>query len=307
MTAQTTTLVPDLTAAIAAMDAAPSVHATRPWSLRQAGNVIYLIERTEPTLPQHDPDGRDHTLSCGAAVTNLIVALRAQGLDLDMTGLPDRTQPEIVAKIRVCGAEPPTPRDLAWFAALTERRSHRDRFAPTPVEEDDREAILAAIRLLGVTPRVVRAGDCRPVADLLCRAASAFRADHAYQRELAAWSGEFPQPLRPDSTLPWAGLVRADTHLPDPDTLAERLAQEFLVVLQTKGDTRVAHVLTGMALQRAWLTAVSHGLVASVLTQPWHLPEIRAGLVRELGLPYRPHVLLRIGHPLGEGDRDDTR
>lgn len=307
MTAQTGATVPDMAAAIAAVDAAPSVHATHPWSVRQAGNVVYLVERTEVTLPRQDPEGRDRVLSCGAAVTNLIVALRAQGLALDVTGFPDRTQPELVAKIRTCGREAPSARDLAWSAALTERHSHRARFAAAPVSAEDRDAILTAIGVLAVPPRVVRAEDCRSLAGLLCRAASAFRADRAYQRELTAWSGEFPEPLRPDATLPWSGLTAADTHLPDLETLADRLAREFLVILQTKGDTRVAHTLTGMALQRGWLTAVSRGLVASVITQPWHLPEIRAALARELDLPDLPHVLLRIGHPMVGGGHHERR
>ena len=46
------------------------------------------------------------------------------------------------------------------------------------------------------------------------------------------------------------------------------------------------------------------GLVGSVLTQPFQLPEVRAGLVEALSLAGFPQLLLRLGHPQFDHDEE---
>lgn len=282
---------------VRAVAAAPSVHGTQPWYLDFDGDTITLLERQDVVLPAHDPHGRDRALSCGAALTNLTVALRAQNLATRVTLLPDAGRPAVVADVTVTGTEPATATDLAWCAAIHRRRSHRAPFGLRPVFGPDRDAMCRAATGGGVSVRVVGRTECLAMADLVGHAAVAFRGDAAYQRELTGWLPDFPRPVPRESTLPWAGLVRADVRIPDRFTLADRLAREFLLVLCTVRDTHRDHVAAGMALERAWLAAVSNGLVASVLTQPWHLPETRAALRAHLSLPGPPHAVIRTGHP----------
>ncbi|HEX5403317.1 MAG TPA: hypothetical protein VFX16_13545 [Pseudonocardiaceae bacterium] len=66
----------------------------------------------------------------------------------------------------------------------------------------------------------------------------------------------------------------------------------------TTADTRHGHLRAGAAMQRAWLTAIARGLVASVVTQPWHLPEVRAAAIDQLGLDGVPLAMLRVGRPM---------
>jgi hypothetical protein len=49
-----------------------------------------------------------------------------------------------------------------------------------------------------------------------------------------------------------------------------------------------------------WLAATAAGLAASVLTQPLHLHEVRAGLIEAMDLPGYPQAILRVGLPSGE-------
>ncbi|HEX5121324.1 MAG TPA: hypothetical protein VFW65_39570, partial [Pseudonocardiaceae bacterium] len=109
------------------------------------------------------------------------------------------------------------------------------------------------------------------------------------------WQPTISTPGRAATTLPWSGPVRPDTHLPDHRTLTERLTHESLLLVLTERDTRRDRLLAGMAMQRAWLTAVSRGLVASVVTQPWQLPEVREALVDRLDLTSVPQMMLRVG------------
>lgn len=96
--------------------------------------------------------------------------------------------------------------------------------------------------------------------------------------------------------MPWAGLIRRATELPDTAEIEARLAAESLLVFVTADDTRADHVRAGYAMERAWLTAVDLGLVAAVLTQPLHLEPVRAALRADLTLSGFPQVLMRVGY-----------
>ena len=96
--------------------------------------------------------------------------------------------------------------------------------------------------------------------------------------------------------MPWAGLVRRATEIPETAELERRLAAETLLVFVTADDAGVDHVRAGYAMERAWLAAVDLGLAAAVLTQPLHLEPVRSALCEDLGLIGFPQALLRIGY-----------
>jgi hypothetical protein len=150
------------------------------------------------------------------------------------------------------------------------------------------------------------AGESTVLAELLAHMALVLRDDQGYQRELSAWTnsrpghhpGGIPARTRKYDTLPWTGLVRATTRVPDANVLAARLEREYLLLLETPDDGHRDHLLAGRAVQEIWLTATHAGLAGSVLTQPWHVAEVRAGLIERLGLAGFPQALLRFGYPL---------
>ncbi|HEX5407300.1 MAG TPA: hypothetical protein VFX16_33930 [Pseudonocardiaceae bacterium] len=302
MSEATHSSVVDIGPVVRALDSAPSVHATQPWLIEPFVDGVDLVERTDIQLPFHDPHCRDRAMSCGAALTNLVVAVRAQGLTAQVALLPDPDRPELVARVTASGVAPPTGIDLAQHAAIDHRHSHRAPFSVRGLTWLDREALVSAASGNGVTAHVIRRQETFPLADLLDYAGLAFRDDPGYQRELAAWLPVFPHPFRTASTLPWSGLVHNDTHVPDRYVLAERLRHECLLVVLTATDTRRDHLLAGMALQRSWLTAVSRGLVASVVTQPWQLPEVRDSLSLLLGRRGFPQAMLRVGRRIVNSD-----
>jgi hypothetical protein len=289
----------------AAAVVAPSVHNTRPWVLEFSDHChdATLYERSDRMLPRHDPLGRDRLISCGAALHHVLVAERVMGWAPDAQLFPDPDRPDLVARVSTTGRTGPSEEDLAAHAAMGLRHSYRRPVGPVPPAT--RLELLAANHTDGVGLHLVSDLDAEALAKVLSHSALVLRADHAYQRELSAWTSAVRDPLPGDgvsaairrtATLPWAGLVRGTTAIPDVPTLAARLREEFLLLVVTPDDGPVDHVRAGMAAESVWLAATAAGLVGSVITQPFQLPESRAGLVEALCLNGFPQLLLRLGH-----------
>jgi hypothetical protein len=265
--------------------------------LRPDGADLY--ERFDVRLARHDPTGRDRMISCGAALTDLELATRTLGRRTRVALLPEPARPDLVARLETYGRGSATEQEVDRYTAIFRRRSYRAPFGLHPLPRDEVDALVRADVTPGTEIRPVHPRRESPaLAELLGHAARVLRGDRAYQRELTAWSAQFRDPLPGESTLPWSGLVRADTHLPDAVTLTERLMRERLLLVLTGDDARADHLHAGQAMQQVWLTAVTRRLAASVLTQPLHLPEVRAALIERLDLPGYPQLILRVGYPV---------
>ncbi|MET8846862.1 nitroreductase [Amycolatopsis sp. NPDC004625] len=289
---------------VRAMVRAPSVHNTQPWRLELAPGELTVRERAEPVLPRHDPHGRDRAASCGAAVANLELAARTLGRSCVVAFLPEDEPPDVVARIAVGEPASPSAGELRRYGAIARRASHRAPFEGLAVPAAVVRRIVAAGGAPGVEARPV--GEIAVVARLLHFAADAFRQDGGYQRELSLWTIRdepahrhgvgIPAGRIPAGAVPWAGLVRRATEVPEPAELERRLAGETLLLFVTADDSRLDHVRAGYAMERAWLAAVDLGLAAAVLTQPLHLAPVRSALCEDLGLTGYPQALLRIGY-----------
>ncbi|MER6987607.1 nitroreductase family protein [Saccharopolyspora hirsuta] len=280
---------------------APSVHNTRPWSLALHGRTAELRER--PTvLVQHDPDGRDRRLSCGAALVNLVLAIRGLGRTAEVAfgssaGL-------VTATVTATGRAEPSEVERRRSGAVLDRRSCRQAFDGTGLPARTRDALLEAVEAPGVTGRWISgAEETLGVARLLTYAARAFRDNAEYQRELSSWTTTTGEGLRREGFgeqgLAAVGLATGRTRLPDEFALAARMQREAVLVVGVQPEGPVDQVRAGAAVEQAWLEATSRGLAASVITQPLHLTEVRSGLAAGLGLVGAPQALMRFGAQVG--------
>jgi hypothetical protein len=238
-------------------------------------------------------------ISCGAALANLELAVRALGWDVQVSLFPEGQRPDLVARIETVARKEATGRQVEQYSAIFRRRSYRAPFSLHQIPSHSMRTLADASATPRTVARVIEhRTESGVLAELLGCAAEVLRDDRAYHRELTAWTAQFPAPFRDVSTMPWTGLVRGSTRIPDTITLTERLAAEGLVVVVTEDDSRGDHLAAGLAMERVWLTAITHGLVGSLLTQPLHLAEVRSALIERLGLPGYPQVLLRVGYPV---------
>jgi hypothetical protein len=82
---------------------APSVHNTQPWRFVTGPSRIELHLDRDRILAVADPDSREARLSCGAALFNLRLAIRAGGRGAVVDLLPDADRPDFLATIRIAG------------------------------------------------------------------------------------------------------------------------------------------------------------------------------------------------------------
>lgn len=278
---------------------APSVHNSRPWTLTLHRRTAVLRENPA-ALMNHDPQGRDQRISCGAALINLVLAVRSLGWSAQVE--VGATSGLVSAAVNAGGRAEPSPREAAWSRAIPRRHSHREPFARRPVPELLREKIRDAAAGPRCGGRWINSeAEALEVARMLGRAANAFHDNADYTRELTGWETPDGRGLQRESGglrgLAAVGLTATTTRLPDEHVLSRFLQEEAVLLVGTRGDRAADHMRVGQAVERAWLEATSAGLSVSMMTQPLHLQEIRAGLAERLGTSLIPQVIMRFGYP----------
>src|SRR5689334_12253367 len=118
----------DTAEVLAAASRAPSVHNTQPWAFRITPDAIELHADPARRLPVADGQDQELRVACGAALLNLRLALQGRGIRPDVTRLPDRNRPALVAQVRPGGTAPGTPEITRLLAAVPRRQTNRRPF-----------------------------------------------------------------------------------------------------------------------------------------------------------------------------------
>ena len=295
----------DVAAVIAAAARAPSLHNTQPWQFCVNGDVIELLADSSRQLPRLDPEGRELTISCGAALFGLRLGLRRLGYVPAVELLPELTRPELLARVRPEGRAALTAEEAELIAALPHRHTHRGPFAPGEVPA----RLLSALQLDAAAEKseLVTVDDpaqAAALAKLVTVAAAEQRASAEIAAELSRW-------VRPAGSVARDGVPAAARTFAAERTFGVRLPRRdfgqpgteadgggppaAIAVLATPGDTAADWLMAGQALQRLLLHAATRWVFASLQSQPLESPA-RRGEVRELlGLAGQPQMLLELG------------
>jgi hypothetical protein len=252
-------------------------------------------------VPINDPDDRELTISCGAALFNLEVAARHASLDPEVLVLPDGDDSDRLAELTLRPGGAPSDATNELFAAIRLRRTTREGFEPGPLPAD-LQAVLGAVRAQHRVALHVIEGQGRvALADLVAQGNRAQFADRRWRRELASWM----HPRRTGDGLvvpPIVGLAtRAVVTAFDVGKLvADKdhqllLAAPFVAVLSTERDQPSAWLAAGRALEHMLLSAASRGVQAGYLNQACQLPHLRARLQKLLPGGGHPQLVVRLG------------
>lgn len=290
---------------------APSSHNTQPWLFALRDSRIFLYADRSRGLPVCDPDDRALVMSCGAALFHLRLALAFFGCSTNLALLPDRDDPDLLARVTVTGDREPTEEERELFRQIPDRRTNRRSFNDRPVSADLLAALARAVELEGARLVVVDDPEDRAwLADLIAAGDRRQLADKRFRRELAAWCR--PNTSHRRDGIPGFGLgfgtlasIGAPLVIRTFDLGGGRAARDrdlalgspVLAVLCTRDDSPVELLRAGQALAHLLLLARASGVDASFLNQPIEVEDLRPDLERLVGAtPGRAQLVLRLGY-----------
>ena len=183
-----TSLRPDHAAVVELARHAPSVHNTQPWHFEDDHGVLTLRRDETRRLPVLDPDARQQTLSCGAALFLARLGLRLQGFE-PVVEMARPSDAPILARLRALPGRDVTAQDVALEHAARSRHMQRGRFEDRKVENDAVVAMRGAAQQAGAWVRFLTGtSEQLAVAVLVAHADDQESSDESYQQELAEWT-----------------------------------------------------------------------------------------------------------------------
>jgi hypothetical protein len=288
---------------------APSGHNAQPWVFRIDNGTLELYADRTRRLPVCDPDDREMTIGCGAALFHLWLALRHSGYAGDVEVQPEIGNVDLLARVRLGELRSPKTEEELLFAQVRQRHTHRGPFDPRPLPPKLIAALQTAAAEEGAWFQVLEDEEMRnAVADLVSEGDRLQWSDPAFRNELAAWT--HPNYSRSHDGIPGYALGMSDAaSLAGPQVIRTfdlghgRAARDrelaagspVLAVLGTGEDDPLAWLEAGEALARVLLRARRDGVWASFLNQPIEVPELRVELQRVIGRAGHPQMLLRLG------------
>jgi nitroreductase len=289
---------------------APSSHNSQPWLFKIRDNMVEIYADRSRALPVVDPDDRELLISVGAAIFHLCVAMRHFGLEDDVRFFPDEHNPDLVARVCLCGPWVETTAEHDLFYAIPKRRTNRLPFFKKKLPVTLLQALQRGAEKQGAWLHIVEGKDARnALAALISQADHMQWSDKHFRRELAAWMHQ-NRSMSHDGIPGYAmgmnelvsmasPLVIRTFDLGNGQAAKDRdLAKgsPVLMVLGTEGDTPRDWVKVGEVLARVLLHAAFHDAYASYLNQPIEVAELRTLLRDLVGKGGYPQIVLRMGY-----------
>ena len=117
----------------------------RTWLEEAAESGIWVVDRQ---LPLSDEAARELTISCGAALFNLRMAIRITGHQIAVSLLPDPRDESLLASVEIMTGRitPPTAEEQDLYDAIQRRHTYRSPFTGRRVPHNIITELLEAAR-----------------------------------------------------------------------------------------------------------------------------------------------------------------
>jgi hypothetical protein len=291
---------------------APSGHNTQPWlfEINEDEMSINLFADRTRALPVIDPDDTELIISCGAALENLITTMKNFEYYAEIEYFPSETDNDLLAKIRPMIGYEPDAEDKKLFNAIKNRHTNRLPFADDTIDGLRLQKLKSIASEEHINFQVIEEEGIREeVIKIIEQGDKIQAANKSFCRELAQWV--HPNRTNSKDGIPGYAFGMGDLisfgspffigNLNWGDIQAGRdrnlvKGSPVLAILESKNDSPVDWLHTGMALEKLLLRASSEGIAASYLNQPIEVPELRDKLKELLGLKGHPHLIIRMGY-----------
>lgn len=293
---------------------APSSHNTQPWIFKLAAQKVELYADRTRCCPVVDPQDRELTISCGAALGMLEVAMKHFGYRGEVTLFPDAEENDFFATVGLGERYERVEKDVSLFHAIVQRRTNRRKFEERSVPQSVLDECVAAAKEFGVQFEVKSGnhGDRSRIAKLVADGDHKQFSNESFRRELASWvhslrssthDGMAPYsmgaPRILDPTAPLAAMVIRRFDIGDGKAAADKdIASHAPAhgLLTSSGETPKDWLNTGRALAKILLILTANGATASYLNQPIEVGDLRVMLQKIWGAEGNPQILLRMGY-----------
>jgi hypothetical protein len=304
-------LVDQLRFAVQCAVLAPSSHNSQPWRFQLLDDGLLVMRDRCRALPVVDPYDRELTISCGAALFNIRVAIAHLGRRARIDVLPYSQDDDVLARVYVEAPGVNADSSLAaLFGAIPARCTNRGKFADQAIPSELIGKLQAAASDEWATLSIATSEEHRgSVATLIAAADLMQLSDVRFRRELASWI--HPKRSRDGLSL-YGGDAKGIVDFVNPiasfvvrtfdvgDGVAARdkalaTGSPLLACISTGTDDSTAWLAAGQALQRGLLTLTADGYDASYLNQPIEVTGFRDALAQMMSTEKFPQLLLRIG------------
>ena len=290
---------------------AASGHNSQPWWFKVDDTAVTVGLDVSRGLAVADPLDREATISVGAAIMTLRIALAHFGLQARVDDWPDPKDPEACATVTVTSGASTDETLEPLFGQITQRRSSHAGFDDTPVDD----AVLAELAGEAAAEGAAlhsftTADDRQALAELVAEADQEQMSDLRFRRELASWLRR-PFSRQRDGLHGYTvGSPLEEVALTSPlivrtfDVGKQRGAHNIdlvgaspvIAILSTAADDRSAWLDAGRAIARTHLRASRAGLSVGFLNQAIEVPATRAKVGEIIGAGAVPQILLRLGY-----------
>lgn len=288
---------------------APSSHNSQPWLFRLAGDTLELRADRSRSLPVVDPRGRELVLSCAATLYHLRTAIRHYGYEAAVELLPEPDDADLLARVGLGPARPPTYEEKLRFWAIPARHTNRHPFEPRPLRDELLARLVEIAEAEGAWLALVTdPGERRALAELVAEGDVRQLHDRSFRRELGSWlhRGTHTRDGIPARALgvprllsPLAPFAVRAFNLGRSAAARDRELAEHspvLAVVGTTGDDARDWLQAGQALDAVLLEAARDEVSASFLNQPVEVDELRLRVTDLLGRQGYAQAIVRLGY-----------
>jgi hypothetical protein len=289
---------------------APSGHNTQPWLFATGPDWVDILADRTRALPVVDPQDRELTISCGAAVGAFEAAARRFSLQTTVATSPDSDFSDHLARITVADGAQPDDSEIALFNAIKSRRTDRNAYFIEELPADLMPRCRDIVESVGASVQFFEGGaSVEKIAGLVAEGDRVQFDDPSFRRELASWVHSSRLGSRdgmsgtgfgmPDILAPAARFVirtfDLGTNVAPADAKKILDGSPALALLASNSDTVDDWLNIGRALAKMLLKITSVGYSASYLNQPIEVAALRLKLAEASGVARYPQVLLRVG------------